>query len=482
LKIETTPRDDHQVKMVVHIEADQFEKSMHQAARKIANRIKIPGFRPGKAPYDMVIRNVGEEGVRSEAIDLLIDEVYPAALKEANLTPGAMGKIETISEETPPVIEFLVPLEPEVKLGDYHTIRKEYKPPVVEQKDVDEFIDRLRMNYATSEPVEREAQRGDIVYLTLAGNLINPAEGENAILLKEGSYPVLISEKNGNDNDWPFSGFSEALIGKTVGYEGLTDHQYPDDSSLDNMRGKHVEFKYKVDSVKKLILPDLDEAFIQMLGEQKSVDEFIKSVKENLELRNKNEYDRDYSNELVDEICKTATVKYPPQLVEDEIEELLKSLEHDLSHQKLDLATYLKTRNLEKEAFIESEVKPAAIQRLERSLVMDEFTRLEDIKLDMAKWDEAVNDTARNLSYSTDINQLRKKMSRDQLSQAVTYETANRLMNQQIFDRMKDIATGHYTKPVDEKPAEEKKPVKTSAVKKTTKKAEATPETQKEDK
>ncbi len=194
--------------------------------------------------------------------------------------------------------------------------------------------------------------------------------------LKEGSYPVLVPEKTGNDNDWPFPGFSESLIGKTVGTEGTATHQYPDDSNLDNLRGKNVEFKYKIESVKKLILPDLDEAFIQMLGEQKSVDEFVKSVKDNLELRSKNEYERDYSNDLVAEICKTATVKYPPQLVDDEIEELLKSLEHDLSHQKMDLATYLKTRNLEKEAFIESEVKPAAIQRLERSLVMDEFTRM----------------------------------------------------------------------------------------------------------
>ncbi len=149
--------------------------------------------------------------------------VYPAALKESNLTPGAMGKIEKVSEETPPVIEFLVPLAPEVKLGDYHSIRKEYKAPVVEQKEVDEFIDRLRMNYATSEPVEREAQRGDIVYLTLSGNLVNPAEGEESSFLKEGSYPVLIPEKTGNDNDWPFPGFSESLIGKTVGYRRVSN-------------------------------------------------------------------------------------------------------------------------------------------------------------------------------------------------------------------------------------------------------------------
>jgi trigger factor len=476
LKIVTTPLDDHQVKMVVHIDADQFEKSMHQAARKIANRIKIPGFRPGKAPYEMIIRNVGEDGIKSEAIDLLIDKVYPDALKESALTPGSMGKLENISEEMPPIFEFLVPLAPEVKLGDYHSIRKEYIVPVVGQKEVDEFIDRLRMNYATSEPVDREVQRGDIVYLTLSGNLVNPAEGENEALLKEGAYPVLVPDKSGNDNDWPYPGFSESLIGMAVGAEGTAKHEYSDDSNLENMRGKHVIFNYKIDSIKKLILPDLDEAFVKMLGEQKSVDEFLNSVREQLELRSKNEYDRDYSNDLVNEICKDAEVKYPPQLVEDEVDELLKSLEHDLSHQKMDLPTYLKTRNLEKEAFIETEVKPAAIQRLERSLVMDEFTRAENIKLDMAKWDEAVNETARDLSYSTDISKLSKKMSKDQLSQAVTYETANRLMNQQIFDRMKDIATGTYKIPDEDKSTPKKKAVKGAATKTTTGKSEPKPE------
>jgi trigger factor len=467
LKIDTTPRDDHQVKMVVQIEADHYEKSLHKAARKIANRVKIPGFRPGKAPDDMVIRHVGEDAVKNEAIDLLIDEVYPQALKEANITPGAMGKLENISEKLPPEFEFLVPLAPEVKLGDFQSIRKEYQAPTVEQKEVDDFIDRLRMNYATSEPVDREVQQGDIVYLTLSGNLINPAEGENAALLKEGSYPVLVPDKAGSDNDWPFSGFAEALIGKTIGAEGTATHEYPDDSNLDNLRGKNVSFNYKIESVKKLILPEVDEAFIKMLGEQKSVEEFIKSIKDQLTLRATTEYDRKYSGDLVEEIRKQATIKYPPQLVQDEVEELLKSLEHDLSHQKMDFPTYLKTRNIEKDAFIETEVKPAAINRLERSLVMDEFTHAENIKLDMSKWDEAVNDTARDLSYSTDMTNLRKKMSRDQLSQAVTYETANRLMNQQIFDRMKDIATGNYKPPAPEQTEAEKQPEKPKSPKKT---------------
>jgi trigger factor len=451
LKIEKTPCEDHQVKMTVQIEPDQFEKSMHQAARKIANRVKIPGFRPGKAPYDIIIRNVGEETVKTEAIDILIDDIYPKALKETNLTPGAMGKLENISEEIPPVFEFLVPLAPEVKLGDYKSIRKDYQKPSIDQKEVDDFVDRLRMNYATSEPVEREARRGDIVYLNLSGSIINPAEGQNPVLIKEGAYPVFIPDKESKDTDWPYPGFGETLIGKSMGSEGSSNYIYPEDNDLEDMRGKNVEFKYKIESVKKLVLPEVDEAFLQMLGEQKSVEDFMKSIKDQLEQRKATEYDREYASDLVEQIRKQATIKYPPQLVNDEIGELIKSLEHDLERQKLDLTTYLKTRNLEKEAFIEQEVKPVAIDRLERSLVMDEFSHTEQIKLDMSKWEDAINETARDLSYSTDNNKLQKKMSKDQLSEAVTYETANRLMNKQIFECMKAIATGTYIETQNDK-------------------------------
>jgi trigger factor len=388
-----------------------------------------------------------------------------------------MGKLENISKEIPPVFEFLVPLSPVVTLGDYRAIRKDYQKPVIDQKEVTEFIDKLRMNYATSEPVEREVKPADVVYLTLSGTLVNPAEGENAILLKEGSYPVLVPEKSSGDNDWPFPGFGETLVGKTIGSEGSAIYNYPDDSSLENLRGKNVEFKYKIESVKKLVLPELDEAFIQTLGEHKTVEEFLQSVREQLEARVNSEYDRNYSSELVEEIRKQATLKYPPQLVDDEIADMLQSLERDLANQKLDLPTYLKTRNIDKEQFIEKEVRPAAINRLERSLVMDQFTHAENIKLDMTKWEDAINETARDLSYSTDLNKLRKKLSRDQLNQAVSYETANRLMNRQIFDRMKAIATGMQPEGTAVQTTDDKKIKKSPAPKKSPSRSKAKTDT-----
>ena len=88
MKIETQPRDDHQVTLIVELEPEQMEGAKHRAARKISERKSIPGFRPGKAPYEVVVRSFGERVITEEAVDLLLDEVYPKALEEAKLEPA----------------------------------------------------------------------------------------------------------------------------------------------------------------------------------------------------------------------------------------------------------------------------------------------------------------------------------------------------------------------------------------------------------
>ncbi|HEX9029102.1 MAG TPA: trigger factor family protein, partial [Anaerolineales bacterium] len=117
MKLETEVRDDHQVRLITEIEPDQYEKSKHKAARKIANETRIPGFRPGKAPYDMVRRYIGEAKINSEALELLMDAVYPEAIKEAGIEPFGPGSLEEILSTEPVKFAFLVPLAPTVNLG-----------------------------------------------------------------------------------------------------------------------------------------------------------------------------------------------------------------------------------------------------------------------------------------------------------------------------------------------------------------------------
>ncbi len=106
MKIETETRDDHQIKLIVELEPELLERKMRKAARHISEHNKIPGFRPGKAPYDVVVRIAGEDRVKEEAIEMLVDEVYPEALKEQNIEPGAVGSLEEIISTDPPKFAF----------------------------------------------------------------------------------------------------------------------------------------------------------------------------------------------------------------------------------------------------------------------------------------------------------------------------------------------------------------------------------------
>src|ERR1043165_7315421 len=127
LKIDKTIEENHEVKLVVEVDPEKMDEYKRRAARKISEGGKIAGFRPGKAPYEMVVRNYGEQAVLEQAIDFFVDAEYSNILKEADVEPGAEGSLESIDSLEPPKLTFRVPLAPEVDLGDYHSIRMPYE-------------------------------------------------------------------------------------------------------------------------------------------------------------------------------------------------------------------------------------------------------------------------------------------------------------------------------------------------------------------
>jgi len=180
LKIEKELQEDRQAKLTVEYTQEAFEGFKRRAAKKIAKSTKIPGFRPGKAPYQVIVNHYGEGAILQEAIDILLDDDYGKMLEEAELEPSGPGNLESIDSYDPPRFVFMVPLQPEVNLGDYREIRKAYELEEFDIKDVDRFIENMRRNAATIIPSEEAAGEGDLVYFTLSAEFLNPAEDEDA--------------------------------------------------------------------------------------------------------------------------------------------------------------------------------------------------------------------------------------------------------------------------------------------------------------
>jgi trigger factor len=443
LKIETKPRDDHQVSMTVELEPEQLEGAKHRAARRISEKKNIPGFRPGKAPYEVVVRSFGESVIVEDAVDLLLDEVYPKALEEAKLEPGASGSLEKVEDlDKNPKFTFVVPLAPRVDLGDYRSIRLPYDWQEPGEDKLNESIDELRQMYAKTETVDRPIQKGDFVMIDLKGVKVKAAEGEVPLIDRPG-LPIFI-RKDEKAEEFPFPGFSNELVGLSVSENKSFSHKYKKDDKDENLQGRTVKYEVTVKMVRGSTLPELNDEFAKQAGPFENLQALREAVKANLATQSKGQYDDEYFAKLMENIKAGAVIKYPPQVVDHEVEHVMEDLKSRLVEQNIDIATYLKSRQMDEQKFIAEEARPIAVKRLERSLVMDEVAKLEKIEVSQEMLQSSFQQTWGEYQGDTGFQKMTRGKSQPpkQLMNAVAMESANRAYVQQTLNRLKDIATG----------------------------------------
>jgi trigger factor len=445
LKIEKNIEEGHEAKLIVEVEPEKMEQYKHRAARKISERGNIPGFRPGKAPYHMVVLNYGEQAVVEQAIDYFVDAEYSNILKEADVNPGASGSLESIDSLEPPKLIFRVPLAPEVELGEIHSVRMPYEWSAPDQSEVDKALADLRQMYATTENVEREAQKGDYVLVDV--------KSETTEVNREG-FAAFIREEP-RDAEWPYNGFANELIGLKPGDSKTLKHTFPEDWEVEPLKGKEVEMQLTVKTVRAVTLPELDDEFAKMVGAGETLDALKETVARDVENRSKADYDDKYFVDLIEKIKEGATFKYHQHSLEHEGEHVLEDLSQRLAQQSMDLDTYFKMRETTRERFIEEEVKPVAKKRFERSLILDEIVRKEKLEVDDQSLDAEFNNTLSALTMQgLDMKKIRGgKKGQQQLAQAVAMESANRVLTRTALDMLKSIATGNY-KSIEEREAE----------------------------
>jgi trigger factor len=422
-----------------------LESGRHRAARKLAERGKIPGFRPGKAPYDVIRRYYGDEAILEQAVDMLVDDIYPKALEEAKVEPAAPGALESIDSMDPLKLTFRVPLKPEVDLGKYADVRLPYEFQPPSEDKLAEEMDSLRQMYATTETVDRAVGMGDYVMVDVKGTNTKPKDGEEAELVNREGMAVLL-RKEDKDDEWPFSGFAKKLVGVKPGESKTIPHKFTKDEGDDEFKGKSVDFEATVKMVRSVNLPELNDDFAKMVGEFDTLDKLRETVKANIEERARQEYEDKYYAELIDKVRAGAKIKYPPQVLEHEQEHVLEDMRQRLSRQNIELETYLKVRQTTMEQFMDEEVKPAAITRLERGLILDQLAKDEKVEVDEESVKEEYQSAMAQLTGQgvLDVDKFAKAARREQqqLVNSVAMEAADRIFTRRTLERMKAIATG----------------------------------------
>ncbi|GAP20985.1 trigger factor [Leptolinea tardivitalis] len=470
MKLETTPRDDHQVNVVAEFETSDLEAYMHKAARRIAERAKIPGFRPGKAPYAVVLRTYGDEAVREQAIEILVDDKYPEILDEAKIEASGSGKLDDIISTNPPKFSFTIPLAPVVTVGDLASVKLDYVEPVITDSQVEDAVKRVLSSYATPNDVDRAAQEGDLVNMDLSADYVKAPEGEDKSFIAKTPHQAIIGENDMRKETWPFEDFSKNVIGMKVGETKTFTHTYAKDDPVEKLQGQKLEFTVELRSIKELVLPELNDEFVMKIGQFQTVDDFKAYLRRRLEADAKAEYDNAYFDDLLDKMVALCSFKYAPHMLDEELHSVQHSLQDTLAQQQMDLDTYLKVRKLTMEELVEKELKPIAVKRLERSLLVTEISKKEKLELSDEELESSFNQTVNEISMSYDMKHIRKNFNNKNFSQAVAFEAANRAMNRKVLEYLRGIASGSTSSEKSaEKPAEgEAKPKKTSRAKKTT--------------
>ena len=399
MKIETEKLEDHQVKITVEVDSEQLEASKRKAAKKIAGRIKVPGFRPGKAPYQVIRRQVGDDALLEESLEILVQDIYPNIIEQAEIEPYGPGNFENLVSLEPLTLEFVVPLMAEIELSDYHEVRFPYELPEITDEDVDTVEDDFRQRQAIEETADRPVEVGDHVFFKVSAKRYEEeGEVEEGNLIEERSSSVIVAKEDADTStEWPFDGFSRELIGMSTGEDKTLLYTFPEDSQFESLREVTAEFSISIEDIKARILPELNNEFAQSLGEYEDLESLEKDIRESLEQRSEETYNSEYDDQVIDEIVENSTIKYPPQMLENEVNNVIQQLESRLANQGLDMDIYLKTREMDEEGLRE-ETNPVAETRVKRSLVLLEIAKDEEIEISEEELQEQTERTLQSIT------------------------------------------------------------------------------------
>jgi trigger factor len=378
-----------------------------------------------------------------------------------------LEKVEDLDKM--PKFVFTVPLAPSVELGDHRSIRLPYDWIAPDEGKVDESLEELRQMYAKTETVNRPIQKGDFVMIDLLGVKTKAAEGEVPVMDRPG-LPIFI-RKDEKGDEFPFPGFSNELVGLSANECKSFNHKYKKNDKNESLQGQTILFSVTVKMVRGSILPDLNDDFARQVGPFENLNALRESLKANLANQSKAQYDDDYFARLIEKIKEGAVIKYPPQVVDHEVEHVMEDLKSRLASQNLDMATYLKSREMDEEKFMAEEARPIAIKRLERSLVMEEIARVERIEVSQEMLQSSFQQTLSEFQGDSGFQKMTRGKSQPpkKLMNAVAMESANRAYVQQTLNRLRDIAMGQAPEiPEESNPEVEEKIKSTSAKKSTT--------------
>lgn len=403
MKVELIKTEGNKVSFKLTVDNDKFESAIVKAYNKNKGKYNIPGFRKGKAPRKIIETNYGKGVFYSDAIDILFPEVYPAAIEELKIDPIDMPSIdiEEISEDNGLVILVDVEVKPTFELGEYKGVEVEKVEETVNEDLVTAKLEEMREKNSRLVSVEREIENGDTANIDFEGFdgdvAFEGGKGENYnLVIGSGSF---------------IPGFEEQLVGKKAGEEVEVNVTFPEEYHAENLAGKPVVFKVKINDVKVKELPELNDEFAADTTEFNTLEELTADVRAKVEEDAKVAAKNELRNRVIEKVVENTEVEVPEAMVKNEIENQLMELNYQLQYQGFGMEQFLQMTGKTMEQFREEFVanrREEAVKNVKTSLVIEAIAKAEGVEVS----EEEVNAEVEKMAaaYNMTVDQVKEAL------------------------------------------------------------------------
>lgn len=388
--------EDNKGILTIETNEDTVSNALSDAFKKVAHKVNVPGFRKGKVPRAIFEKRFGVESLYQDALNIMLPDVYEAAVKEANIKPVDRPDIdvEQFEKGKTCIFKATITVEPEVTLGEYKNLEIPPKEFNVTDEQIDSELKKMQKQQGQLVTVEGQGtvSQGDHVVIDFEGFLegvpFQGGKGENHTLeIGSGSF---------------IPGFEEQLVGMALGEEKDIDVTFPEEYHAPDLAGKPVVFKVKVNELKQLSLPELDDEFVKDVSELDTLEELRKDIEGKLREKSKKEEEEYIRNQVIEQAASNAEVNIPAIMIENEAEQMLRDFEQQLMYQGMNLESLFGKSKEE----LKEEWKENAEKSVKNRLVIQAIGKVESVDVTEEELSKEIQKMA--LQMNRDENEVRQ--------------------------------------------------------------------------
>ena len=400
MNVKVDKQENSKVVLEFTMDKETFEKELDKAFHKNAKYFKVPGFRNGKVPRNVVEKVYGEGVLYETVIEDNVDDEYRKAVEDNKLEVVSKPELDVkqIGKGKDLIYTVTLFVKPEATVKKYKGLEVKKIDSKVSKKDVDAAIESDRQKNARVISVDdRDLQKDDISTIDFEGFVDGVAfEGGKAE-----NFELTI----GSGQFIP--GFEDQLIGMKIGEEKEINVTFPKEYHAENLAGKPAMFKVKLISIKSKILPELDDEFAKDVSEFETLADYRKDVEKKVKKQKEESAKNQKEIAVIDKLVENTEVVIPESMIDDEVESMSNQFASNLAYQGLDLKTYCMYMNTTEEEF-KKNLRPEAEKNVKLKLALDAIEKLEEIKVEAKEIDEKIDELKKQYGSENTNDDLNK--------------------------------------------------------------------------